>query len=80
MNCQTLTSRARPVPRQRLSDGVELYFRDPEAALLFSPETVERMPAAGLPPARIGTSARHGTVRCHLGTHLLDSRSHLADV
>ena len=41
-------------PVKWLGDGVMLYFADPSGALRFAIDTVERIPAAGLPPAHVG--------------------------
>jgi adenylate cyclase len=40
-----------------LGDGVMFYFKDPGGGALAALEMVERVPAAGLPPARVGLDA-----------------------
>ena len=40
-----------------LGDGVMFVFKDPGQAVLGALEMVERIPAAGLPPARVGVDA-----------------------
>jgi len=40
-----------------LGDGVMFVFKDPGRAVLGALEMVERIPAAGLPPARVGVDA-----------------------
>ncbi len=47
--------RGRPV--KFLGDGVMFHFPDPGGAVLSALELVERIPQAGLPPARIGINA-----------------------
>jgi class 3 adenylate cyclase len=44
-------------PVKWLGDGVMVYFREPAAAVLFSLELREDVPAAELPPAHIGIAA-----------------------
>ena len=39
---------------KRLGDGVMFYFKDPAGGVLAALEMVERVAAAGLPPARVG--------------------------
>ena len=40
-----------------LGDGVMLHFPDPAEAVAAALEAVERLPAAGLPPAHVGVAA-----------------------
>jgi class 3 adenylate cyclase len=40
-----------------LGDGVMLHFPDPAEAVAAALEMVERLPAAGLPPAHVGVAA-----------------------
>jgi adenylate cyclase len=40
-----------------LGDGVMFYFRDPANAISCGLELVQEVPAAGLPPARVGVAA-----------------------
>jgi len=44
-------------PVKWLGDGVMFYFKDPGGGALAAVEMVERVPAAGLPPARVGLDA-----------------------
>ena len=44
-------------PVKWLGDGVMFYFKDPGEGVLAALEMVERVPAAGLPPARCGLDA-----------------------
>jgi adenylate cyclase len=44
-------------PVKWLGDGVMVFFREPAAAVIFSLEILERIPAADLPPAHIGIDA-----------------------
>jgi class 3 adenylate cyclase len=51
---------ARPhggTPVKWLGDGVMLHFRDPPGAVAAALELVDRVPAAGLPPAHLGVAA-----------------------
>jgi len=45
------------VPVKWLGDGVMVHFREPAGAVLSALELVERLPPAGLPPARVGVAA-----------------------
>jgi adenylate cyclase len=45
------------LPVKWLGDGVMLYFREPAAAVRAALQMVERLPAAGLPPAHVGVAA-----------------------
>jgi adenylate cyclase len=45
------------VPVKWLGDGVMVYFRGPAGAVLSALDLVERLPAAGLPPAHVGVAA-----------------------
>jgi class 3 adenylate cyclase len=45
------------VPVKWLGDGVMVHFRDPAGAVLAALQMVERLPAAGLPPAHVGVAA-----------------------
>jgi adenylate cyclase len=40
-----------------LGDGVMVYFREPAAAVIFSLEILEQIPATDLPPAHVGIDA-----------------------
>jgi adenylate cyclase len=44
-------------PVKWLGDGVMFYFKDPGGGVLAALEMVERVPDAGLPPARVGLDA-----------------------
>jgi adenylate cyclase len=44
-------------PVKWLGDGVMLHFRDPAGAVAATLELVDRVPAAGLPPAHVGVAA-----------------------
>jgi class 3 adenylate cyclase/DNA-binding transcriptional MerR regulator len=44
-------------PVKWLGDGVMFYFKDPGGGALAALEMVERVPAGGLPPARVGLDA-----------------------
>jgi adenylate cyclase len=44
-------------PVKWLGDGVMVYFREPAAAVIFSLEMLEQIPAADLPPAHVGIDA-----------------------
>jgi class 3 adenylate cyclase len=45
------------LPVKWLGDGVMVYFREPAAAVRAALQMVERLPAAGLPPAHVGVAA-----------------------
>jgi adenylate cyclase len=45
------------VPVKWLGDGVMVYFREPAVAVRAALAMVERLPAAGLPPAHVGIAA-----------------------
>jgi adenylate cyclase len=45
------------VPVKWLGDGVMAHFREPAGAVWSALELVERLPAAGLPPAHVGVAA-----------------------
>jgi adenylate cyclase len=45
------------LPVKWLGDGVMVYFREPAAAVQAALAMVERLPAAGLPPAHVGVAA-----------------------
>jgi adenylate cyclase len=51
----TASRRGRAV--KSLGDGVMLYFHDPSEAVLAALELVAAIPAAGLPPARVGITS-----------------------
>jgi len=62
----SLAHRGRPV--KFLGDGVMFHFTDPGGAVLAGLDLVERIPEAGLPPARLGVNAGHAVF---LGRRLL---------
>ncbi|HEY6710136.1 MAG TPA: adenylate/guanylate cyclase domain-containing protein [Actinomycetota bacterium] len=45
------------LPVKWLGDGVMVYFREPAAAVRAALQMVERLSAAGLPPAHVGVAA-----------------------
>jgi class 3 adenylate cyclase len=45
------------LPVKWLGDGVMVHYRDPAGAVLAALQMVERLPAAGLPPAHVGVAA-----------------------
>jgi adenylate cyclase len=45
------------VPVKWLGDGVMVYYREPAGAVQSALELVEKVPAAGLPPAHVGVAA-----------------------
>jgi class 3 adenylate cyclase len=51
------------LPVKWLGDGVMVYFREPRAAVQAALAMVERLPAAGLPPAHVGVAAGPVVVR-----------------